>query len=175
MRAVLLDRDGVINQAFIRDGKPYPPSSIDELIIPDEVQPALAKLHACGFILVAVTNQPDVARGTTTRAIVEEMNTTLMRQLPLTEILVCYHDDTDACQCRKPKPGLLMQAAQKYKIDLSKSVMIGDRWRDIEAGKNAGCKTIWIDRNYLEQKPNHPDFIACSLQEAVDWLLKTAI
>ena len=128
-------------------------------------------LKADGFLLIGATNQPDVARGATPQAIVEAINAKLMATLKLDEIRVCYHDDHDQCQCRKPLPGLLIEASKEHDIDLKQSVMIGDRWKDVEAGKNAGCKTIWLRAGYQEQDPPRPpDFIATSLLEAAQWI-----
>jgi D-glycero-D-manno-heptose 1,7-bisphosphate phosphatase len=165
-RAVFLDRDGVINRAVVRDGKPYPPASLVELEILPGVHEALQKLRDANYLLVVVTNQPDVARGTTKREDVELMNTFLASQLPIDDFKTCYHDSRDKCSCRKPLPGALLEAAQDYDIDLSKSFMVGDRWRDVEAGAAAGCKTFFINYRYAEQKPGAPDFIVSSLLEA---------
>jgi D-glycero-D-manno-heptose 1,7-bisphosphate phosphatase len=165
-RAVFLDRDGVINRAIVRDGKPYPPASLAELEILPGVHEALQKLHDANYLLVVVTNQPDVARGTSKREDIELMNAFLSSQLPIDDFKTCYHDNADECNCRKPLPGALMEAAQEHDIDLSKSFMVGDRWRDIEAGASAGCKTFFINYRYAEQKPDAPDFIVSSLLEA---------
>src|SRR3989338_8918354 len=140
-RGVFLDRDGVLNRAFVRDGKPYPPSTLAELEILPGVPEALALLRAEGFRLVVVTNQPDVARGTQTRKTGELLHAALLARLPLDEFRVCYHDDADHCACLKPAPGLLLQAAQELELDLASCFMVGDRWRDIEAGRRAGCTT----------------------------------
>jgi D-glycero-D-manno-heptose 1,7-bisphosphate phosphatase len=171
-RAVFLDRDGVINRAIVRDGKPYPPGSLNELMIPPENQPALKALHDAGFILIGITNQPDVARGTQKQEVVEEINRCIMSILPIEEIYACYHDNQDQCDCRKPKPGLILRAADEHNIDVRKSFMIGDRWKDIEAGDQAGCRTIFIDYQYQE-KPSQikPTKIVQSLVEASDWIL----
>jgi D-glycero-D-manno-heptose 1,7-bisphosphate phosphatase len=165
-RAVFLDRDGVINRAIVRDGKPYPPASLVELEILPGVHETLQQLHDANYLLVVVTNQPDVARGTAKREDVEEMNAFLSSQLPIDGFKTCYHDSGDKCGCRKPLPGSLLEAAQEHNIDLSKSFMVGDRWRDIEAGASAGCKTFFINYRYAEQKPDAPDFIVSSLLEA---------
>lgn len=165
-RAVFLDRDGVINRAIVRDGKPHPPSCLLELEILPGVYEALKKLHAANYFLVVVTNQPDVARGVARREDVELINTILSSQLPIDDFKTCFHDSSDKCSCRKPLPGALLEAAQEYGIDLSKSFMVGDRWRDIEAGVAAGCKTIFINYRYAEKKPDAPDFIVSSLLEA---------
>ena len=165
-RAVFLDRDGVINRAIVRDGKPYPPASLAELEILPGVHEALQKLHDANYLLVVVTNQPDVARGTSKREDIELMNAFLSSQLPIDDFKTCYHDSADECNCRKPLPGALLEAAQEHDIDLSKSFMVGDRWRDVEAGASAGCKTFFINYHYAEQKPDAPDFIVSSLLEA---------
>ncbi len=170
--AVFLDRDGVLNEAVVRNGKPHPPAAAADMRIPAGTAQALARLKERDFLLLVVTNQPDVARGTQQRQAVEEMGRRLQAELPLDDVLTCYHDDQDDCDCRKPRPGLMTRAAQRYGIDLSHSYLIGDRWRDVDAGANAGCKTVWIDRGYAEQAPaSVPDARVGSLPEAVDWIL----
>ena len=171
-RAVFLDRDGVINRAIVRDGKPYPPASLEELEILPGVHEALQKLHDANYLLVVVTNQPDVARGTSKREDVELINAFLSSQLPIDDFKTCYHDGGDKCNCRKPLPGALLEAAQEHNIDLSKSFMVGDRWRDVEAGVSAGCKTFFINYRYAEKKPDAPDFIVSSLLEAKKIILR---
>lgn len=172
-RAVFLDRDGVLNCAMVKDGKPYPPASLAELQILPEAPDALAALRAAGFFLIGVTNQPDVARGTQRKEIVEAINAALLAALPLSEILVCYHDDRDGCSCRKPQPGLLLQAATRYALALADSFLIGDRWRDMEAGRRAGCKTIFLEYDYDERRTeSSPDYSVRSLREAAAWILR---
>lgn len=167
-RAVFLDRDGVVNRAVVREGKPYPPQSVDELEILPGVPQALERLKAAGYALVVVTNQPDVARGTTSKQSVEAINTRLSQTLPIDEVRVCYHDDGDRCACRKPAPGLLLDPPT---YDVAASIMVGDRWRDVEAGHRAGCRaTILVDYGYDEANGN-PDHRVASLSEAADWIL----
>jgi D-glycero-D-manno-heptose 1,7-bisphosphate phosphatase len=171
-RAVFLDRDGVINRAIVRDGKPCPPSGLAELEILPGVPDALEHLRQAGYLLIVVTNQPDVARGTTPRTVVEDINETLQSRLPLDEFRTCYHDGADNCDCRKPRPGSLLAAARAHGIDLGASYMIGDRWRDTEAGQRAGCRTIFIDYGYCESQPEYFDFRAESLAEAARIILE---
>jgi D-glycero-D-manno-heptose 1,7-bisphosphate phosphatase len=171
VQAVFLDRDGVLNRAVVRDGKPYPPAGPEELELLPGVPEALAALKRAGFLLLVVTNQPDVARGRQLRAAVEAMHHDLLQRLPLDEILCCFHDDADGCDCRKPKPGLLQRAARERGIDLSASFMVGDRWRDTEAGTAAGCKTLFIDNGYQERGPTRFDASVASLVEAAAWIL----
>jgi D-glycero-D-manno-heptose 1,7-bisphosphate phosphatase len=171
--AVFFDRDGVINEAVLRNGNPHPPASRAEIRILTEVFPALGDLKKAGFFLIVITNQPDVARGTQTKEEVEAIHSYLVSQLPIGDILVCYHDDRDDCPCRKPKPGLILQASAKHSIDLSSSFVIGDRWKDIEAGQRAGCQTIFLDLHYAEGGPTPPaDLTVSSLSEAVPWILQ---
>jgi len=161
----------VINRAIVREGKPYPPANLAELEILPGVPKALEELHAANYLLIVVTNQPDVARGTAKKEDIEEMNAQLSAQLPIDAFKTCYHDSADACLCRKPLPGALLEAAKEYNINLSKSFMVGDRWRDVEAGQAAGCKTFFINYRYAEQKPETPDFIVSSLLEAQQIIL----
>jgi D-glycero-D-manno-heptose 1,7-bisphosphate phosphatase len=167
-RVVFLDRDGVINRAHVRDGVPRPPATLDGLEILPGVPEALVRLRAAGYRLIVVTNQPDVARGTVARETVEAIHDRLRTQLALDEIRVCYHDDADACVCRKPEPGLLRMGAP---VDFSASVMVGDRWRDIEAGRAAGCLTVLVSSSQSEPLPHEPDARVSSLGEAADWIV----
>jgi len=171
-RAVFLDRDGVLNQVVIRGGKPFPPSSADNVELIPGVTEACASLRKAGALLFCVTNQPDVARGTARREDIMAINLRLQRELSLDDVATCYHDDGDGCACRKPKPGMLIELAFRHSVNLSRSVMVGDRWRDVEAGINAGCQTVFIDYDYNEQRPANVDFAGRSLTEVLPWILK---
>jgi D-glycero-D-manno-heptose 1,7-bisphosphate phosphatase len=167
--AVFLDRDGVLSRASVVDGRPYAPLHARDFEILPGSESALARLKAAGYALVVVTNQPEVARGRLTREAVEAMHARLAADLPVDEVRVCYHDEEDACDCRKPAPGLLL-SPPTYAVD--RSVMVGDRWRDIEAGRQAGCHaTILIDYQYDESLPHEPDVRVASLDEAAEWIL----
>lgn len=168
-RAIFLDADGVLNEAIIKAGKPAAPTSLAQLVIPEEVYPCLEKLKAAGFLLICVTNKPDVERGLMQQADVDAIFNKLRQTLPLDDVFICYKENSD---CYKPKPGLLLSAAHQYHIELSRSYMIGDRWRDIGAGQQAGCQTIWINRGYQESPPNpQADCTVFSLTEATQWIL----
>jgi D-glycero-D-manno-heptose 1,7-bisphosphate phosphatase len=170
-RAVFLDRDGVLNRSVVWGGKPYPPSCLAELEILEGVPEALDLLKKAGFLLICVTNQPDVSRGTQSRETVEVMHKRLLEVLPLDEICVCYEDGDD-CPRRKPNPGMIFDAAQRLNIDLAKSFMVGDRWRDIDAGHRAGCTTIFIDYGYAETLKAPPHYTVGSLVESVHWIFE---
>ena len=170
-RAVFLDRDGVLNCAVVRDGRPYPPASVAEVEILHGVVEALRGLKEAGFILIVVSNQPDVARGTTPKVTVEAINAYLADRLPIDRFIMCYHDGSDGCDCRKPSPGMLLAGAREFDVDLASSYMVGDRWRDVEAGIAAGCKTIFIDYGYDEKRPQSYNFRVSSMQEAASIIL----
>jgi D-glycero-D-manno-heptose 1,7-bisphosphate phosphatase len=174
-RAVFLDRDGVLNKVYIRDGKPFSPDTIEEMIIVPDAAEALERLRQRGYRLILATNQPDIARGRLTRAHVDAMNSYLADKLPLDAIEVCPHDDADHCDCRKPKPGLLLHAASRDGINLAQSFMVGDRYRDIEAGHSAGCRTILIGDGYGERFKVQPDATVSTLSEAVDWIINQPV
>ena len=170
-KAVFLDRDGVINRAVFRNRKPYPPNTLQDLEILPDVPEALNLLKESGFLLIVVTNQPDVGRGIQKKETVEEMHLFLKKILPLDDIFVCWHGQDGEGDCRKPSPGMLLQASEKYGIDFGKSFMVGDRWKDIEAGKTAGCKTIFLDYHYNELLRSQPNFKTTSTRKASDWIV----
>jgi D-glycero-D-manno-heptose 1,7-bisphosphate phosphatase len=172
--AAFLDRDGVINAAIVRDGRPHPPASLAELRILPGVAEACRRLRAAGFYVLVVTNQPDIARGATNASEVARINDVLLDQLALDAILVCPHDDADRCHCRKPQPGLLLDAAERWSIDLTRSTMVGDRWRDVCAGQAAGVATVFIDRGYAERQPDDVDCRTDELITALPFILERA-
>lgn len=165
-RAAFLDRDGVVNKSLLLHGVPQPPSSVSEVEIIEGVKEALQLLIAGGYLPVVVTNQPDVARGTTSIAEVEQINSFIGAATGIQHFYTCFHDDIDQCLCRKPAPGLLRQASDELAINLRESIMVGDRWRDIEAGQEAGCMSFFIDYSYPEKQPEMPFTRVSSLQEA---------
>lgn len=174
-RAVFLDRDGTLNQAFVRDGKSYPPADVDEFRLLPGVSRAAEALKAAGYLLIVVTNQPDVGAGRQQQSAVEAMHAKLQTLLPIDDIRVCYHTDDDGCVCRKPAPGMILSAAAAWRIDLAASYMIGDRWRDVEAGRAGGCRTVFIRNQYNERQPVASDAVVDSLREAADLILSEHI
>ena len=172
-RAVFLDRDGVLNRSIIRDGLPFAASNLDEFEIFPEVPDACRRLKEAGFLLIVATNQPDVGRGDMKKDTVEAIHAEMCRQLPIDRVEVCYHPGHGAsnCDCRKPKPGLLLDAARELGIDLAQSWMVGDRWRDVDCGLAAGCRTIFVDRGYAEALRGTPDFRVKNLAQAADIIL----
>ena len=170
--AVFLDRDGVLNEAIVRNGRPYSPRDPSELIITEGACAALEELKREGFLLIVATNQPDIARGKASRVDVDKINAQLAAILPLDAIEVCEHDDQAQCDCRKPKPGMILRAQQKLDIDLARSFMVGDRWRDIEAGRRAGCRTVLIGEGYGEPFPCAPTVKVGSLPRAASWIIE---
>jgi D-glycero-D-manno-heptose 1,7-bisphosphate phosphatase len=172
--AVFLDRDGVLNEAVVLGGRPLPPVTVNDVVIRDDVREACRRLSAAGLLLVVVTNQPDIARRTTTWQVVDAINAYLTDELGLDAVYVCPHDDGDACRCRKPAPGLLLDAADDWDVDLTQSLMVGDRWRDVEAGRRAGVTTVWVRSDYREQLPVAPDHIVDRLLEVVGLVTSSA-
>ena len=170
-KAVFLDRDGVLNAATIRQGKPYPPDSLAELTVLPGVREALVNFRAAGFINIVVTNQPDVGAGKQRVEVVEAIHDRLRRELSLDDVKVCYHTDDQKCDCRKPNPGMLLEAAKVRDIDLSQSFLVGDRWRDVAAGQAAGCGCFFVDYEYQEQRPEKPYVAVKSLSEAAALIL----
>lgn len=172
--AVFLDRDGVLNERVWRDGALGVPSSVSAVVLRPGVREALERLRAAGFLLIVVTNQPEVARGTVRREDVEAIHAWMLATLSLDAIEVCWHDDGDGCACRKPRPGLLLAAAAANAIRLDRgSYLIGDRWRDVGAGRAAGCTTILVNPIQDDQKTlqSNPDVRLADLPAAAAWIL----
>jgi histidinol-phosphate phosphatase family protein len=170
-RAVFLDRDGVLNAAELRDGRPHPPATADDVVLLPGAADACRRLARAGWRLVVVTNQPDIARGHTSDAAVAAVNEAVVADLPIDEVVVCPHDDADRCTCRKPAPGMLVEAASRLGIDLASSALVGDRWRDVDAGRAAGVETFFVDHGYDEPLRRAPHHVVGSLREAADLLL----
>ncbi len=173
-RAVFLDRDGTLNAPVVRDGKPYPPATVAEFQLLPGVVEGCRALHAAGYVLVVATNQPDVGRGTQTQAAVEAMHAHLQKLIPeIARLEVCYDPGgtTPPSEFRKPAPGMLLRAATELNLDLARSWLIGDRWRDVDCGARAGCRTIFLDWGYEEPLRQKPDFTVHSFAAAAGIIL----
>jgi D-glycero-D-manno-heptose 1,7-bisphosphate phosphatase len=170
-KCVFLDRDGVLNRPVVREGRPYPPDTAEEVELYDDVWEGCDRLKSAGFLLVVVSNQPDVGRRRQSRAQADAINEKIAAALPqLDHFEICFHageEFGDPCGCRKPKPGMLLRAADVLKIDLTCSFMIGDRWRDIDCARAAGCRAIFIDHQYAEPLRHEPDATVRTFSEAV--------
>ena len=173
-RAVFLDRDGVINQPVVREGKSYPPDRVEDFALIEGVSQACTQLKDAGFLLLVVTNQPDVRTGKQSLAEVEAMHDKLRNLLPVDDISACFHVNADNCACRKPRPGMLLQAAERHGVNLSTSYMVGDRRGDIEAGQRAGCSCFFIDYHYREAGPQGTFRTVADLHEAAEHILARA-
>jgi D-glycero-D-manno-heptose 1,7-bisphosphate phosphatase len=172
VRAVFLDRDGVINANLERNGKPVAPTNLAEFQIFPRAANAVRRLKDAGFLIVVATNQPDVRTGLTPKATMDAMHDEIRRQMPIDDFSICLHVDADNCACRKPKPGLILAAAEKYNIDLDSSYIVGDRWRDVLAGQAAGCRTIFIDHGFAQDQPATADQTVKSLAQAAEFILE---
>ena len=166
-RAVFLDRDGVINQAQVRGGRPYSPMNMTEFFWVEPIKDVTRELKNLGYLLFCVTNQPDVRRGLQRREVVESFHRAILTEIPIEKIFTCYHDDSDNCSCRKPRPGLIVEAQREYGLNLTESWLIGDRWKDIDAGAKAGCNTVFLEYGYDEKLRTRPDHTISNLAELV--------
>ncbi|MBV8122029.1 MAG: HAD-IIIA family hydrolase [Alphaproteobacteria bacterium] len=172
MRAVFLDRDGVLTIPEFRDGRSFAPRRLADFRLYDDAAVSARRMKDAGFGLVVVTNQPDVGHGLLALDVVEAMHRRLAAAIPVDAIESCYHRQDEGCDCRKPKSGMLRCAAARLGIDCRCSFMIGDRASDVEAGRNVGCRTIFIDRGYIDEQPGQADFIVKSLAEATSIILR---
>ena len=169
--AVFLDRDGVLNRAHVVDGTPRAAAKVDQLEILEEAREGCRVLREAGFLLICVTNQPEIARGGVDPAQVAAINELLAEELELDEVVVCPHDDADDCDCRKPKPGMILDAAERHGVDLERSFTVGDRWRDVEAGRAAGTRVVFVDHGYDEALRSEPEVRVADLAEAAQWIV----
>ena len=172
-RAVFLDRDGVLVRALAGAGAPRSAATLEELEVLPDAADACAALKGAGYVLVVVTNQPEIARGTLEANTVARQNAVLRNALPVDEVVVCPHDDADGCDCRKPRPGMLLDAAARLGLDLGASFMVGDRWRDVEAGREAGCRVAFVDHGYDEPLRSEPDAVVPGVGAAAQWILSS--
>lgn len=168
--AVFLERDGILNRPRLEHGKPVPPTALHEFEICVEALPLLRRLKEQGFLLIVTTNQPGVSRGYLSRFELDRMHALLRQIFPLDDLLFCPHDEMDHCPCRKPRPGLLIEATYKWHIALHRSFVISDKWQDAEAARWAGCTSILI--RSVSSGSGHHDCVVPDLQVAVDKVIR---
>jgi D-glycero-D-manno-heptose 1,7-bisphosphate phosphatase len=170
--AVFLDRDGTLNVAQLRKGLPHPPESVAEFRLLPGVEEGCRRLRAAGYVLVVVTNQPDVGRGEQTTENVEAIHRRLLELLQIDRIEVCYDPGRgEESEFRKPRPGMILKAARELGLDLARSWMVGDRWRDVDCGANAGVRTVFIDYGYAEALRSRPTYSVADFPSAVEVIL----
>jgi D-glycero-D-manno-heptose 1,7-bisphosphate phosphatase len=171
-RAVFLDRDGVVNSLVLRGGRPVSPRLLSDFRLEARVHGPLERLRDSGYRLFVVSNQPDIARGLLSPQVLTRMNEQVISQLPIERVVVCPHDDYDECRCRKPRPGMIERLAAETEIQLNRSFVVGDSWRDIQAARASGCVGIILDRYY--NRNDDADYRVGNLAEAarliVQWI-----
>jgi len=166
--AVFFDRDGVLAIPEFRDGRSFAVRRLEDFALYPDAEESVRRVKALGVIAVVVTNQPDVGNGLVGQTTVEKMHEHLRRVIAVDAVYTCYHTGADSCACRKPKPGMLLAASNDFDIDLSRSIMVGDRASDLAAGHEAGCRAVFVDRGYRDEDSSSADWVAASLTEAVD-------
>ena len=171
-KAVFLDRDGVLSKAFIKNGKSFAPKSLKDFKLFSGSKNSVKKLQLSGFMVIVVTNQPDVGRKLISKKVLKKMHDKLKKKTKVDAIYTCTHSQNMNCYCRKPKPGMILEAAKKYKINLKNSFMIGDRPSDITAGQKANCRSIFLDKKYFEKNPENQEATFTNLAQAVNYILK---
>jgi D-glycero-D-manno-heptose 1,7-bisphosphate phosphatase len=170
-RAVFADRDGVLCANVMRDGRPVAPTRLEDFRLLPGVEDSVRALKSAGYLVIVVTNQPDVGTGRTPRATVEAMHDIIRSTLNVDDIKACFHTNADGCSCRKPKPGMILEAAAERAIDLPASFVVGDRWSDVAAGQEAGCATIFVDYGHEADRPINADTVVGSFAEAARVIL----
>jgi D-glycero-D-manno-heptose 1,7-bisphosphate phosphatase len=169
-QAVFIERDGVLNAVRVEKQQPVTPLTMEDFRLREDATPSLKKLKAAGLILIVTTNQPGLSRGYLSRRELDRMHDRLRKVFPLDDLFVCPHDETDRCPCRKPKPGLLTEAAFKWKLNLEHSFVISDKWQDAEAARNAGCTSLLLESPWVGKV--HRDFLLPDLALIVEKILQ---
>ena len=164
-QGIFFERDGILNQVRVEHQHQVIPLTLEEFRVNETFAPLLNKLKAGGFLLIAATNQPGLSRGYQSRRELDRMHELLRRKLPLDDILVCPHDETDRCPCHKPKPGLLVEAAFKWHLDLDRSFVVSEKWQDAEAARTVGCISLLLNSPWIGK--GHHDFVLPDLEAIV--------
>lgn len=168
--AIFLERDGILNMERLEGTHAAPPMVLEQFQLNHEALEPLQQLKAAGFLLIATTNQPLLSGGTLLRQELDRMHTLLRKSFSLDDIFVCPHDSSDFCPCRKPKPGLLTEAAFKWHINLDKSYVVSNKWQDSEAARAAGCTSLMIQSPFNGK--GHHDIVLPSLSAVAERILR---
>jgi D-glycero-D-manno-heptose 1,7-bisphosphate phosphatase len=168
--AVFFERDGLLNRVKVERFQQISPESLGEFHLNPEALEPLQQLKDAGFLVLVTTNQPGLSRGTLPRRELDQMHQMLRRHLPVDDIFVCPHDEADRCPCRKPKPGLFLEASFKWKLDLDHSFVVSNKWQDAQAADVVGCTSMLLRSPFNGNC--HRDFIVPSLVEAVRKILQ---
>lgn len=171
---MFFDRDGVLNEVVMRRGPDGgevvgSPRELSEFVLAEGAAGVVSRLHDAGYLVFVVTNQPDVERGLLAPEVLETISGILREEVGVDEVVVCPHDDATGCGCRKPRPGMIVDLAERWGVDLGASYMIGDSWRDVEAGRSAGCRTVLLRRRYNDGVA--AEIVASDLDSVLDHLL----
>src|SRR2546425_1474666 len=169
-RAVFIERDGILNEVGVGPKNPIVPLTLEEFRIKKEAEPSLKKLKKAGFVLIVTSNQPGLSRGYQSRRELDRMHDLVKRCFPIDDLMICPHDESDHCPCRKPRPGLLIEAAFKWHLNLDHSFVISDKWQDAEAARTAGCTSLLLKSPYVGQV--HHDFVLSDLETIVEKILR---
>ncbi len=168
--AVFIERDGILNKIRVEGQYPVVPLTFHEFHLNAEVAPLLNELKAAGLLLIVTTNQPGLSRGTQSRRELDRMHQALRARFTIDDLLVCPHEDNDGCPCRKPKPGLLYEAAYAWGIDLNRSFVVSDKWQDAEAARRAGATSLLVRSPWLGK--GHHDFVLPDLPMLIEKVLQ---
>lgn len=168
-RAVFIERDGILNEVQAGPNHPISPMTMEEFRVNEKAKIPIKKLKDAGFVLIVTTNQPGISRGYQSRRDLDYMHDHLRRNFPVDDILVCAHEESDECPCRKPRPGLLIESAFKWQINLDQSYVISDKWQDAEAARTAGCTSLLLKSPWIGQ--GHHDFVLPSLKEIANKII----
>jgi D-glycero-D-manno-heptose 1,7-bisphosphate phosphatase len=165
-QGIFFERDGILNDVRIERQHQVSPLTLEDFRVNEAIAPLLGKLKAGGFLLIATTNQPGLSRGYQSRRELDRMHALLLQKLAIDDILVCPHDQTDHCTCHKPKPGLFVEAAFKWHLDLDRSYVVSEKWQDAEAARTVGCTSLLLDSPWIGK--THHDFVLPDLEAIVD-------
>ena len=163
--AVFIERDGILNLVRIENGHPVPPLRRSDFRLNLEAIQPIRQLRLAGFKLIVTTNQPWLSHGCLSRYELERMHEQLRQAFPIDDILVCPHEEMDECPCRKPLPGMFIEAAAMWHLDISRSFVLSDKWQDAEAARRIGCISVLVRSPWTGK--GHHDFLAPNLAAAV--------